>query len=164
VSDVQPLDDGWLNDRTEFQLNFVHGLRNPSGLHLQFHLDGDHVVTEWTPTDDHVGFPGLAHGGLVSAVLDDVMGRCSVLQRRWVVTGRMEVRYRQGAALYEPVRAEAWVTRFTRRVMQAESRMTTADGSTVAEASGTYLPVPPALEERMVEAWPGFSEFIGADR
>ncbi|MDQ2961099.1 MAG: PaaI family thioesterase, partial [Candidatus Dormibacteraeota bacterium] len=123
-----------------------------------------HVVTTWTPSQDHVGFPGVAHGGLVSAVLDDVMGRCSVLQRRWVVTGRLEVRYRQGASLGQPVRAEAWVTRFTRRVMQAESRMTAADGGVVAEASGTYLPVPPALLERMVDAWPGFSEFIGADR
>ncbi|MDB5063757.1 MAG: hypothetical protein JWM18_191, partial [Chloroflexi bacterium] len=32
------LDDAWLNDRTEFQRNFVHGLRNPHGLHIQYRL------------------------------------------------------------------------------------------------------------------------------
>ena len=43
------IDPAWLNDRSEFQQNFVHGLRNPSGLHLQYELDGELVFTEWTP-------------------------------------------------------------------------------------------------------------------
>lgn len=153
-------DDAWLNDDSDFQLNFVHGLRNPAGLRLRYALEGDHVVTTWTPGENHLGFPGLAHGGVAAAILDDIMGRCSVLQRRWVVTGRIEVRYRQGAPVGEPLRVEGWVTRLTRRLMQTESRMTLADGSVVAEASGTYLPVPPILLARMVEAWPGFREFI----
>ena len=87
----------WLNDHSEYQRNFVHGLRNASGLHLQYHLAGDRVVTTWVPGEDHAGFPGVVHGGLIAAVLDDVMGRCSVLQRRWVVTGRMETRFREVA-------------------------------------------------------------------
>lgn len=153
-------DDAWLNDHTEYQLNFVHGLRNPAGLHLQYQLDGDRVVTTWTPTADHAGFPGMVHGELVSAVLDDVMGRCSVLERRWVVTGRIEVRYRTAAPLGAPLRTEAWTTRFTRRVMQTEARMMLPDGAVVAEATGTYLPVPTDLFASMVEAWPGFREFI----
>ena len=36
----QDIDPAWLNDRSEFQQNWVHGLRNPSGLHLQYELDG----------------------------------------------------------------------------------------------------------------------------
>ena len=43
------IDPAWLNDRSAFQLNFVHGLRNPAGLHLQYELDGDRVFTDWTP-------------------------------------------------------------------------------------------------------------------
>jgi acyl-coenzyme A thioesterase PaaI-like protein len=159
----QPLDASWLNDSTEYQLNFIHGLRNPTGLHLQYHLEGEHVVTTWTPNDDHAGFPGLVHGGLVAAVLDDVMGRCSVLQRRWVVTGRMETRYREGAPIGAPLRVEGWSTRFTRRVMQAEASMTLETGAVVAQANGTYLPVPRAMLDRMVESWPGFAEYVGDD-
>jgi acyl-coenzyme A thioesterase PaaI-like protein len=159
----QPLDASWLNDSTEYQLNFIHGLRNPTGLHLQYHLEGKRVVTTWTPNDDHAGFPGLVHGGLVAAVLDDVMGRCSVLQRRWVVTGRMETRYREGAPIGAPLRVEGWSTRFTRRVMQAEASMTLETGAVVAQANGTYLPVPRAMLDRMVESWPGFAEYVGDD-
>jgi acyl-coenzyme A thioesterase PaaI-like protein len=159
----QPLDASWLNDSTEYQLNFIHGLRNPTGLHLQYHLEGDRVVTIWTPTDDHAGFPGLVHGGLIAAVLDDVMGRCSVLQRRWVVTGRMETRYREGAPIGAPLRVEGWSTRFTRRVMQAEASMTLETGAVVAQASGTYLPVPRPMLDRMVESWSGFADYVGDD-
>ena len=153
-------DTAWLNDRSDYQVNFVHGLRNPHGLHLQYELDNGRVVTTWTPTDDHAGFPGFAHGGLVAAVLDDVMGRCSVLERRWVVTGRMEVRYRAPAPIGAPLRAEGWVVKSTRRVLAAAGGLVDAAGLVVAEASGTYLPVPPALLADMVESWPGFSEFI----
>jgi acyl-coenzyme A thioesterase PaaI-like protein len=162
MSDVQ-LDQEWLNDHSQFQRNFVHGMRNPTGLHLQYHLDGDRVVTTWVPGDEHAGFPGFVHGGLIAAVLDDVMGRCSVLHRRWVVTGRMEARYREVAPLGATLRIEGWITRLTRRVMQAEALMRLENGHVVAEASGTYLPIPQSLLDRMVGAWPGFAEFAGGD-
>jgi acyl-coenzyme A thioesterase PaaI-like protein len=156
------LDQEWLNDNSAYQVNFVHGLRNPHGLHLQYHLDGDRVVTTWSAGDDHAGFPGFVHGGLIAAVLDDAMGRCSVLHRRWVVTGRMETRFRDAAPIGSSLRVEGWITRITRRVMTAEARMTLVDGGTViAEASGTYLPIPTALLDRMVDSWPGFAEFTG---
>jgi acyl-coenzyme A thioesterase PaaI-like protein len=155
------LDQAWLNDRSEFQLNFVHGLRNPTGLHLQYRLEGNRVATTWMPGDDHAGFPGFVHGGLIAAVLDDVMGRCSVLHRRWVVTGRLDTRYREGAPIGAPLLVQGWIARFTRRVMQAEASMTRADGVVVAQASGTYLPIPAELVDRMVDSWPGFAEFIG---
>ena len=153
-------DDAWLNDHSDFQLNVVHGLRNPAGLHLQYHLDDGRVVTTWVPESQHQGFPGFVHGGLLAAVLDDVMGRCSTLHRRWVVTGRLETRFRRAAAVGEPLRVEGWMTRMSRRVMLAESRLAGPDGEVVAEATGTYIPVPPELLARMVGSWPGFAEFI----
>jgi acyl-coenzyme A thioesterase PaaI-like protein len=157
------LDQEWLNDHSEYQRNFVHGLLNPHGLHLQYHLAGDRVVTTWVAGDEHAGFPGFVHGGLIAAVLDDVMGRCSVLHRRWVVTGRMETRFRDAAPIGAALRVEGWITRLTRRVMRAEARMMLEDGSTVADATGTYLPIPASLLERMVGSWPGFAEFTGDD-
>ena len=155
------LDQAWLNDHSEYQRNFVHGLRNQAGLHLQYHLAGERVVTSWVPGEEHAGFPGFVHGGLIAAVLDDVMGRCSVLHRRWMVTGRYETRFREVAPLGTALRVEGWITRMTRRAMQAASSMTLEDGTIVAEATGTYLPVPDELAGRMIEAWPGFAEFTG---
>ena len=160
----QPVDASWLNDSTEYQLNFIHGLKSRTGLHLQYHLEGSRVVTTWTPTQDHAGFPGLVHGGLIAAVLDDVMGRCSVLQRRWVVTGRMETRFREGAPVGAVLRVVGWSTRLTPRVMLARASMTLPSGAVVAEAGGTYLPVPRPMLARMVESWPGFADYVIDER
>jgi acyl-coenzyme A thioesterase PaaI-like protein len=113
--------------------------------------------------DDHAGFPGFVHGGLIAAVLDDAMGRCSVLHRRWVVTGRMETRFRDAAPLGVALRVEGWITSLTRRAMTAESLMTLEDGRVVAGATGTYLPIPASLLDRMVDSWPGFAEFTSDD-
>jgi len=157
---IGELDVEWLNDRSEFQQNFVHGMRNRHGLQLQFELDGDRIFTTWTPDARHAGFPGFAHGGLVAAILDDAMGRWAALHRRFLVTARLEVRYRDGAPLHVPLRVEAWATRMQRRALQAQGRVVVPDGSMVAEATGTYLPLPAALERRMLEAWPGFRTYL----
>lgn len=162
------VDDAWLNDRSEFAVNWVSGWRSPGGLHLEYRLEHDPergplVVTDWTPGEEHVGFPGVAHGGLIAAVMDDIMGRNAVLRRRWVVTARMEVRYRSAAPLGEPLRFESWATRHRRTSMHAEARALLSDGTVVAEASGAFLPLTPELERRMVQRWPGFAEFLGRE-
>jgi acyl-coenzyme A thioesterase PaaI-like protein len=154
------IDPSWLNDRSAFQRNFVHGLRNPAGLHLQYELDGDRVCTAWMPGTDHVGFPGFAHGGLVSAVLDDAMGRCSALHRHWVVTARLEVRFRQPAPVGTVLRVEGWITRLLRRALHTEGRVLLPGGAVVAEATGLYLPLSEALQQQMIDAWPGFEEYL----
>jgi acyl-coenzyme A thioesterase PaaI-like protein len=161
-------DAAWLNDRSEFQRNFVSGQRNPDGLRLQYRLEQGEdgralVVADWTPDDDHVGFPGVAHGGLLAAALDDIMGRVAVLRRRWVVTARMEVRFRSVAPLGTPLRFESWETRHRRLAMHAEGRALLPDGTVVADAGATYLPLTPELERQMVERWPGFAEFLGRE-
>jgi acyl-coenzyme A thioesterase PaaI-like protein len=171
---VVRLDDAWLNDRSEFQKNFVHGLRNPAGLHIRYRLDlleGEpdavsglplhRVHGEWTPDPElHIGFPGVVHGGLVSAVLDDVMGRSTLLLRRWTVTGRLEVRYRGPAPAATPLHIEGWMTGLRRRVVTAEARLLVPDGTVVADARGTYLPLTRELEQLMVEHWPEFAAYL----
>ncbi|HXA28112.1 MAG TPA: PaaI family thioesterase [Candidatus Angelobacter sp.] len=162
------VDPSWLNDHSEFQLNAVSGMRNAGGLRLAYRLEHDAegrplVVSDWTPHDAHVGFPGMAHGGLIAAVMDDIMGRVAVLRRRWVVTARMEVRYRSAAPLGVPLRFEAWATRHRRMSMHAEARALLGDGTVVAESSGTFLPITPELERQMLKRWPGFAEFLNRE-
>ena len=154
------MDPAWLNDTSEFQRNFVHGLRNPHGLQLQFEIDGDRIFTVWTPGDRDAGFPGFAHGGLVAAVLDDAMARWAALHRRFLVTARLDVRYHDGVPLHAPLRVEGWAVRMQRRAMRGQARALLAGGSVVAEASGTYMPLSAALQQRMVEAWPGFTPYL----
>lgn len=174
VAEPEPfLDESWLNDRSDYQRNFIHGLRNPAGLHLQYRVErvaglaeavppGVMVVADWTADPDHMGFPGIAHGGLVAAILDDAIGRCAALRHRWVVTGRLEVRFRGAGPIGVPLRVEAWITRWLRRQVTGRARVLTHQGGVIAEAEGVYLPPGPELEATMVGSWPGMADYLGA--
>ena len=55
---------------------FVCGLENHFGLKLRFIETGPgEVSAEYTVPDQFQGYPGLVHGGIVTAMLDEVTGR-----------------------------------------------------------------------------------------
>src|SRR5215467_10046312 len=86
-----------LNDTSSYQRCFVCGHRNPYGLHLFFRLEQNTIVADFQPREEHQGFPGVIHGGIVAAVLDEALGRTSLLgdNREWTMTGRLEVEFAQ---------------------------------------------------------------------
>ena len=52
---------------------FGCGADNPIGLRLQYRRIGDAVVTEFTPGDEHEGWPDIVHGGIITTLLYEVM-------------------------------------------------------------------------------------------
>lgn len=63
------------------------------GLHVVCRLDGDDLRTSYTFSDKHSGAPGIAHGGTVAALVDDVCGFSLFLLRKPAVTRKLEVEY-----------------------------------------------------------------------
>ena len=51
------------------------GPENPHGLGATFYDDGRQVWTEVSPAEHHQGWPGVLHGGVVTAILDETIGR-----------------------------------------------------------------------------------------
>ena len=127
-----------LNDETDYGLCFACGPRNPSGLRLRFEREGDNVTTIFEGREEHQGYPGYLHGGVISALLDEVMSRVSLLENRWTMTARMEVRFRRPISPGQRVKAIAARTRTARGFVEAQGRVELPDGKVAAEASGTY--------------------------
>src|SRR5207248_10441272 len=66
---------------------FVCGDRNPKGLRVRFYIEGDSVSGQFMPCDEHMGFRGITHGGIIAALLDEAMGWAPALaNRRFCVT------------------------------------------------------------------------------
>jgi len=63
------------------------------GFHLHVRRDGDEVVTEHVFAPRHSGAPGIAHGGAVATVADDVLGFLLFLEGIPGVTRMLEVEY-----------------------------------------------------------------------
>lgn len=125
------------------QMCFVCGMENPIGLKQFFYEDTDgRVMATFTPGDEHQGYPGLLHGGIAAALLDEVLGRVAIKRDVWLMTARLEIRYKRKIPLDQPLTVVGEVMRETRRLMKVRGELYLADGSLAATATATYLPVP----------------------
>ena len=118
---------------------FVCGPDNAIGLRLSFRLEDDFCRTQFVPDDRHQGYDGWLHGGILSAVLDDVMANWFYLRGVKAVTGRMEVRFRAPVPIGTRLEAEAWLAERRGRMGRLQSRVVGESGEVVAEGTGTYL-------------------------
>ena len=58
---------------------FVCGLANTYGLKLRFYTTAPGEVTaDYVVTEQYQGFPGIVHGGIVAAMLDEAAGRAQM--------------------------------------------------------------------------------------
>jgi len=91
--------------------------------------------------EEHQGGPGLVHGGVVGAALDEACGLLATWHRFPTVTARIAVRFRKPVPINRELRVASRIgaERGRRIEIVAELR----DGDTVlAEAEGAFLHVP----------------------
>lgn len=154
-----------LNDTTDYQQCFACGQRNPFGLQLVFRLENDTIVAEFQPREEHQGFPGVIHGGIVAAVLDETLGRTSILSENpeWTMTGRLEVRYRRYVPYGPLLRVRASLGKQRRRMVQATGALTLAEDeqTVLADAQGTFLSLTPSVVDNILKGYPGLRGFFG---
>jgi len=124
---------------------FVCGLSNPHGLQLRFYSTGpEEITTEIVVPDHYQGYPGVVHGGIVAAMLDEAAGRSLMGgdPPRFMYTARINVRYRKNVPTGQPLILIGKVTKNKARTAAANSALYTADGTLLAEADVLLVDVP----------------------
>jgi acyl-coenzyme A thioesterase PaaI-like protein len=92
-------------------------------------------------SDRHQGGPGIVHGGLVSAALDEACGLLATWFRFPAVTARMFVRFRRPVPINQPLQVMAEVADSRGRRIHVVGRL--RDGNEIlAEARAAFLHVP----------------------
>ena len=121
---------------------FVCGHSNAAGLGARFHIDGQRVVTRFTPRAAQMGYKDITHGGIIAALLDETMGWApAIANRRFCVTVEMSIQYLKPIPTGTEIEVAAWVTDGHRRILEAEGEIRDADGSLYARGKGRYVPV-----------------------
>lgn len=119
--------------------NTVMGLRNPVAPPLRIHSDGEgRAWSDFILGAAYEGPPGLVHGGVISLLLDQVLGHAVSTSGRPGMTGTLSVVYRKGTPLGD-LRCEAWVDRREGIKTWGKGRMLDADGEVTAEAEGIFI-------------------------
>ena len=129
---------------------FVCGLDNPFGLQLRFYETAPgEVVVEHTLPAEYQGYPGVAHGGIVAAMLDEAAGRAHMGgdPPRFMYTARLAINYRKPVPVGQPIRLVGRAGKSRNRTAEATSAIYDAGGVLLAEAEALLVDVPPAVLE-----------------
>lgn len=118
---------------------YICGPDNAAGLGVTFHLDGDCVRTAFTLDTRQQGAPGIAHGGCLSAVLDEAMVALIWAKGHRVLAARLEVDFRAAVPLGIRHSVQARIATIEGRKIWGESEIRNPDGTVVCQARGLFI-------------------------
>lgn len=130
---------------------FGCGPANTSGLRIRSFVEGNLVVAEWQPADQHQAFPGMINGGIIGTLLDchsnwaaawHLMQINGLPLPQCTVTADYAVKLHRPTPLALPVslRARLVEASVDRAIIEAELF---SDGKTRATCRGTFVAVRP---------------------
>lgn len=134
----------------ERQLNSRHcivcGMENPSGLKAPFYnMEDGSVVSVFSFDFNHQSYPERVHGGLISAMLDEIIGRSLWVTEKdtYAVTTSLEITYRKPVPYGEKLLAKGFITNNSSHWFSAEGFIYNKNGNLLAQGKGRYLKLPP---------------------
>lgn len=131
---------------------FVCGMENSLGLRLFFYTDEEgRCITRFRPCEEHQGYPGHLHGGVISTLLDETMGRVLAHQDVFALTGRLEIKFRKAVPLDQELTVVGELTRNRSRAYEAKGEIRLPDGTVLVEGQGFYIRIPDEEMERARE-------------
>jgi len=144
---------------------FGCGAEQPAGLHMTVTAgEGLTVVGDLLVSEHHQGAPGLAHGGLLSAAVDEVLGSLNWLLDGPAVTGRLECDFRRPVPVGAQLRIHAEVVGVQGRKIftRAIGRLDAGEGRIAISAAAMFVHVP--LEHFLKYADPKYVQLAIDDR
>lgn len=135
-------------DMEHFPDCVVSGSANPMGVAIRVHREGDEAIAQMNLGAAFEGAPGRAHGGIVAALFDDVMGYVLAILETPAFTGELKVRYHAPTPVGVDLEFRARLRERTGRrvIIDAEALH---DGKTIATSEGLFITIP---MERFAEA------------
>jgi uncharacterized protein (TIGR00369 family) len=118
---------------------FACGKANPDGLQLPIRNLPGHVELDFAVPRKFQGWKDIIHGGIVATILDELCAWAGTNAGFNVVTAELQVRWRKPLHVDERFHGEGRITGQKGRLLLAESRITTENGTLIAEASGKMI-------------------------
>jgi uncharacterized protein (TIGR00369 family) len=126
---------------------FLCGRDNPVGLKMVWenHREEGEIRASVTVPEQFNGYPGVVHGGILAAILDETAGRAILLEggpEDLMVTAKLEVDYRCPTPTGTPLLAVGRVVERSVKRAQTRGEIRLPDGTVSARAT-VWLARPP---------------------
>lgn len=124
----------------------VSGRSSPWGLDLDLHRHGDEIEARLTLRSAHEGAPGRSHGGVISALFDDVFGYVLGVIHQPAFTGDLYIRYRAPTPLFRELACRVRLAERAGRKLLLTGELTdVGSGDVLATAKATFIAVDPDM-------------------
>lgn len=122
---------------------FACGDLNPEGLHMKVNKDNGRAKAELTLRPTHQGWKDIAHGGLVSTILDEIMAHAVMDKEPQAATVELKVRFRCKVPLGRALITEGWIVSQDKRRVTAKGELRLQEtGELLAKAESKFLIAP----------------------
>jgi acyl-coenzyme A thioesterase PaaI-like protein len=118
---------------------FVCGADNPRGLHMNFTSHDGVTSGHFTIRSELESFSGVAHGGILTTLLDSAMSRWLYDREIYALTAIIKVRFRRPVAPGEKIFVEARKKQHRGRRYYMVSRLSDKKGMEVASAEAVFV-------------------------
>ncbi len=133
--DAAPVDDGAC---------YACGPDNVAGLRLRFEPVGSDGARATVTLGSHLqGYRGIAHGGIVMLLLDEVMAHAAGNAGDKVMTAAVTVRFRAPVFLGTPLTLEGRLVSRRGKILKLEGSLRDAAGALLASAEGSFASLGP---------------------
>ena len=126
--------------------SFVSGTKNPEGMKIHPVVKNYIVQIKYTFEKRFEGGPGLVHGGILAAAIDDLMGYATVIHNHMCVTANLSVNYISPVPVEKEFELLAWVTKLDGKKVSAES-IIKLDDQIHVESSALFIEIREDVEE-----------------
>jgi acyl-coenzyme A thioesterase PaaI-like protein len=92
-------------------------------------------------------------------MLDETLSRTGAMRQEWLMTGKLEVRYRRPAPVDKPLRIWGEIVRERKGAIDAVGAVEFLDGTIVAEGRGMFLRLPERVASASVAEYPEFINY-----
>ncbi len=132
---------------------FVCGRENPVGLKVRWaqYPEAGEIRGIVTIPEHFNGYPGVTHGGIVGAILDETAGRTILMDGGFedlMVTAKLEVVYRRPTPTGVPLEVVGRLARRSGARAEAEAELRLPDGTVSARATVLLARPPAEITER----------------
>lgn len=121
------------------------GVENEFGMNARFYeLENGELACIFNTKDCQQSYPGRTHGGMIGAVLDEVIGRALEIfePEAFGVTVELSTKYKKPLPTDGTFLCLARITRNTRKIFEGTGEIYLEDGTVAAEAYGKYMKMP----------------------
>jgi uncharacterized protein (TIGR00369 family) len=104
-----------------------------------------------TVPEHYNGYPGIVHGGVLAAMLDETSGRAVMLDGdydNFMVTLRMEITYRRPTPTMTPLEVTGWLIRKGANRAHVAGEIRLPDGTVTAECTAIVVKPPKEISDR----------------